>query len=168
MDATVRHEHGLGLPEALIALALLGVALGGLLAAQWRARDLQQDAWSRHQAGWLLTDFGQRMALNPGAREQYLDGLRAGPAGSPPPGACARLACPPGERARADVAFLAAEVRRVLSRPDWRLESCLDSPGLCLSLSWSGTSPSSGPDGACLDASGARRPGAHCVTRELP
>lgn len=168
MNGYGRDGRGLGLPEALVAMALLGVALGGLLAAQWQARDLQQDALARRQAGWLLTELGQRMALNTAAREHYVALLRQGLPPASAPDACTREACAPAARAQADVAFVATEARRVLMRPDWRLEACLDSPGQCLLLAWAGTVPSSGPDGSCLDAAGLRRPGAHCAVRELP
>lgn len=159
---------GLGLPEALVALTLLGVALSGLVAAQWQARGLQQSALQRQQALLMLADFTTRLQLNPEGRGAYAIAL----VGSVPvvaaPDPCAMAACAPDARARADVRFLAGEMRRLLPLPAWRLEPCLDSPGRCLLLAWAGTAASSGPDGACLDASGLRQPGAHCVAQELP
>ncbi len=167
-EVAVMAARGLGLPEALVALALLGVALSGLLAAQWQARDLQADALQNQQALLMLSDFGQRMALNPAGHASYLAMLQAGLPATMLPDACARDACTPEARARADTGFLAGEARRLLPRPAWQLEACVDSPGHCLLLAWAGTVPSSGPDGGCLDASGLHRPGAHCLVRELP
>ncbi len=159
---------GLGLPEALVALALLGVALSGLVAAQWQARGLQQDALQRQQALLMLADFSARRQLNPEAHAVYALSLTGAVPVVSSPDTCAVAACVPAERARADVHFLAGEMRRLLPQPAWRLEPCLDSPGQCLLLAWGGTLASSGPDGGCLDASGLRQTGAHCVAQELP
>lgn len=159
---------GLGLPEALVALALLGVALSGLVAAQWQARGLQLEALQRQQALLVLADFTARQQLNPEGRDTYLAMLQAAMPAAQTPDPCAIQTCSPAARARADVLFMAGEMHRLLPAPSWRLEPCLDSPGQCLLLAWAGTAASSGPDGACLDASGLRQPGAHCVAQELP
>lgn len=160
-------QRGLGLPEALLALALLGVALAGLLAAQWQAGGLQAEAMSRRHAGWLLTDLGQRMALNPQARPEYLRLLQTGaPALAPASDPCARDDCPAEARARADVSYFASEALRLLHHPGWRLESCPASPGQCLRLAWSAASGRMPPCWSAAAGQPARQ--ARCLLRELP
>lgn len=161
-------QYGLGLPETLVALALLGITLSGLMSLQWRAHQLQQQAWQRQQVLLLIEDFLQRLHLNPQARNTYLDGLAEPLPATAAADACAVRACLPAARAVADLQHLANELRRLLPMPDWQREACLDAPGVCLLVAWAGTLPSSGPDGSCLDAAGQRRNEARCLAVELP
>lgn len=160
--------RGFGLIETLVAMALLGMALSGLVQAQWQARALLTESLRRQQTILLLADLAARLRLNPSAASDYRALLQAGLSPDATVDGCVAAACAPAERARADVRHFASELRRVLPMPSWRLDACLDSPGDCLLVAWAGTEPSSGPDGACLDAAGLRHAHAHCLAMELP
>lgn len=165
---TGRDQRGMGLAEALVALALLAVALNGLLAAQWQARQLQQSAATRLLALQALQDFAARWRLNPRGESHYRLAL-AQPLPHPTTvDACESQACDAEARALADVGALALQLRRDLPRVQWQLQPCLDAPGSCLLVAWSGTEASAGPEGGCLDASGVRLAQAHCSVLLLP
>lgn len=151
-----------------MALALLGVALNGLLAAHWQARQLQTSAASRQQALLALQDLAVRWRLNPGGDNAYRNALAQALPERPAVDACQSQACSADARARADIAALALQLQQGLARPQWRVEPCPDVMADCLLVAWGGTAPSAGPEGSCLDASGLRRPGAQCSRLILP
>lgn len=160
--------RGIALPEALMALALLGVALNGLLAAHWQARQLQLTAASHQHALLVLQDFAVRWRLNPAGDSTYRDALAQTLPESPHVDACQWQSCTPAARAQADISALAMQLRQGLIRPQWRFEPCTDAPAHCLLVAWAGTEASAGPEGSCLDASGQRQPGAQCTRLVLP
>lgn len=160
--------RGVGLPEVLIALALLGIALNGLLAAHWQARHLQLTATARQHATLVLRDFATRWRLNPEGEATYRRALSQPLPRQPSVDVCQWQACTPGARAQADIAAFAIQLRQWLVQPEWQLEPCTDAPASCLLVAWAGTEPSSGPDGDCIDASGQRRPSARCTRLMLP
>lgn len=160
--------RGIGLPEALIALALLGVALNGLLAAHWQARHLQHSAASRQHVVMALQDFAVRWRLNPSGESAYRLALAQSLPQSPSVDACQWQTCTPVARAQADISALAMQLQQKLVRPQWHFEPCTDAPANCLLVAWAGTEASSGPEGSCLDASGQRWPGAQCTRLVLP
>ncbi len=160
--------RGMGLPEALIALALLSVALNGLLAAHWQARQLQRSAASRQHAVMALQDFAVRWRLNPSGDASYRNALAQPLPDKPAVDACQWQVCTPAARAQADVSALALQLQQGLTHPQWRFEPCTDALANCLLVAWAGTEASAGPEGACLDASAQRRPGAQCTRLVLP
>jgi len=160
--------RGMGLPEALIALALLGVALNGLLAAHWQARQLQRSAASRQHAVMALQDFAVRWRLNPEGDASYRNALAQPLPAQPAVDACQSQACTPTARAQADVSALALQLQQGLTHSQWRFEPCTDAQASCLLVAWAGTEASAGPEGGCLDASAQRRPGAQCTRLVLP
>ena len=160
--------RGMGLPEVLIALALLGVALNGLLAAHWQARQLQYTAASRQHAVLALHDFAVRWRLNPAGDSTYRTALAQPLPESAHVDACQWQACTPAARAQADISALAMQLQQGLMRPQWRFEPCTDALAHCLLVAWAGTEASAGPEGSCLDASGQRQPGAQCTRLVLP
>ena len=160
--------RGMGLPEALIALALLGVALNGLLAANWQARQLQRTAALRQHAVMALQDFAVRWRLNPAGDAAYRQALAQPLPDNPNVDTCQWQTCTPAARAQADISTLALQLQQGLTHPQWRFEPCIDAPANCLLVAWAGTKASAGPDGDCLDASGQRRPGAQCTRLVLP
>jgi len=164
----IRCQSGVGLPEAVIALALLAVTLNGLLAAQWQAQQAQRAAATRLLALQALQDFAVRWRLNPRGESRYRDALSQP---LPPPVAndpCQLSVCDPAARATADIHALASRLRHDLPQVQWHFEPCVDAPGRCLLVAWSGTLASSGPDGGCLDASGLRHSHANCSVLLLP
>jgi len=160
--------RGTGLPEIMIALALLGVALNGLLAAHWQARQLQHVAASRQHALTALQDFAVRWRLNPAGESVYRRVLAQPIPAQPSVDACQWLSCTPAARAQADISALAMQLHQGLIRPQWHFEPCTDALASCLLVAWAGTEASAGPEGSCLDASGLRRPGAQCTRLMLP
>lgn len=160
--------RGVGLPEALIALALLGVALNGLLAAHWQARQLQLTAASRQHALVVLQDFAVRWRLNSSGDASYRNALAKPLPDNPNVDPCQWQTCTPAARAQADISALAMQLQKGLSHPQWHLEPCTDALANCLLVAWAGTEASAGPEGSCVDASGQRRPGAQCTRLVLP
>lgn len=165
---TGKDQRGIGLAETLVALALLAVALNGLLAAQWQARQLQQTAATRLLALQALQDFAARWRLNPRGESRYRLALSQSLPNPSVADACESQACDADARALADVRSLALQLRRDLPQVQWQLQPCLDAPGSCLLVAWSGTEASAGPDGSCLDASGIRLAPANCSVLLLP
>lgn len=161
-------NRGIGLPETLIALALLGVALHGLLAAHWHARQLQHAAASRQHVLMALQDFAVRWRLNPSGDATYRHALMQALPASAPVDACQWQACTPAARAQADISALAIQLQQELTRPQWHVEPCQDALADCLLVAWSGTEASTGSEQSCLDSSGQRRPGAQCTRLVLP
>lgn len=161
-------QQGVGMVEAVMALAILAVALNGLLAAQWQARQLQQAATTRLLALQALQDFAARWRLNPHGELSYRSALSQALPRPTTADTCQLQACDADARARADVQSLALQLRQDLPQVQWRLEPCLDAPGSCLLVAWSGTHASSGPEGGCLDASGIRHAQANCSVLLLP
>ena len=100
---TSREQRGVGLAEALVALALLAVALNGLLAAQWQARQLQQSAATRLLALQALQDFAARWRLNPPGESRYRLALAQHLPHPTTVDACESQACDAEARALADV-----------------------------------------------------------------
>lgn len=160
--------RGIGLPEALIALALLGIALNGLLAAHWQARNLQLDAAARQHVVLALHDFATRWRLNPSGEATYRLALSQPLPRNVSADVCQWQACSPEARAQADISALAMQLQQLLVKPEWHFEPCTDALASCLLVAWAGTEASSGPEGSCLDASGQRRPGAQCARLLLP
>ena len=159
-------RRGLGLPEVLAAMVVLGTGMSGLLAAHWQAADLQRDAWQRRHAVMLLSELALRMRLNPEADYRALLAQPL-PASSREPGDCLLAPCAPAARASADIAALARQMRHRLTTPSWLLQACPDAPGDCLWLGWTSTPVSA----ACRTAPrgrGSLLALPRCVVLELP
>lgn len=131
-------QCGLGLPEILVAVTILAIALSGLLAAHWQARLIQSEALQRRHALLLVTDFSTRLRLNSTARTDYLSHLSRTLPASQTADACAINACAPSARARADITHFANELTRLLPQPSWQQAPCRDSAGSCLLITWAG------------------------------
>lgn len=99
-----RRNTGIALLEALIALAIVGASLLGLLHLQMRTLADTENALRQTQAAHLVDDLGERIRSNPqGLRE--LGGYLAGWGPAPQPEAdCDAQWCSPSQLARWDVA----------------------------------------------------------------
>jgi type IV pilus assembly protein PilV len=136
-------QSGLGLPEVLVAVAVLAIALSGLLAAHWQARLIQSEALQRRHTLLLVADFSARLRLNYTARADYLSHLSRALPTTPVSDACAIHACLPSARARADITHFASELTRLLPQPAWQQAPCSDSSGTCLLITWAGATSNS-------------------------
>lgn len=126
------------MPEVLVAMLVLGIALEGLLMTQWSALQRQHHTLLQRHVLFLLSDFAVRMQLNVSASAHYRQLLSAPMPTPAVPDLCAMQACTVADRAQDDVIYLANELQRLLPSPSWQLHTCRSSPEQCLSVTWEG------------------------------
>lgn len=70
-----RRQLGVGLMEVLVALLILSIGVMGFIALQYRAVEATAESSSRIQAINLARDLAERMRVNRGAENTYIDQL---------------------------------------------------------------------------------------------
>ena len=127
----MRHKHpqvGVALIEALVALAILGGALLGLLFTQLRTAADAESALRRAQAIHLIDDLAERIRSNPKGFA-VLPSYRSDWGTAPAPGIdCQAQFCDPEQLARWDVAQWKANVARALPQGDATIFDPRESP----------------------------------------
>ncbi|MDM0045822.1 type IV pilus modification protein PilV [Variovorax dokdonensis] len=122
-------SRGLALMEALVALALVSMALMGLLWAQWKTLADSASSLRRSQAIQLIADLSERVQSNPQARArlddyrvewaQAVDALTD----------CQLEACDPRQLARWDLAHWKRSVEEQLPQGDATVYALSDQSG---------------------------------------
>jgi len=77
-NQTASAQRGASLVEVLVAMVILAVGLLGLVGLQARLHVLQMESYQRAQALILLTDMGNRLALNRINAGSYVSASSAG------------------------------------------------------------------------------------------
>ena len=70
-----KHQFGVGLMEILVALLILALGVLGFIALQYRAVEATSEGSYRVQAINLSRDFAERIRVNRGALDDYVDKL---------------------------------------------------------------------------------------------
>ena len=72
---TQHRQLGVGLMEVLVALLILSIGVMGFIALQYRAVEATAESSARIQAINLARDLAERMRVNRGAENVYIDQL---------------------------------------------------------------------------------------------
>jgi len=113
-----RSASGVALLEALIALAILGASLLGLIYMQLRTMADTESALRQTQAMHLIDDLAERIRANPEGPNE-LDSYRTAWGAAPAPEAdCEARWCSPAQLARWDVARWKRNVALALPQGD--------------------------------------------------
>lgn len=113
-----QRQSGIALLEALIASALVGATLLGLLHMQMRTLADSENALHRAQALHLIDDLGNRIRTNP-AGFQALGSFTSAWGDSPAPDTdCQAQWCNPGQLAQWDLARWKKNIAHALPRGD--------------------------------------------------
>lgn len=142
-------QKGVGLPEILVAMLLLGIAVIGFAALQVRALDSTGDAMFRTQAMAAAQEFAERMRLNPTAASVYRADWTPTPAATPAAKAaalsyCELNVCTPQQMAQYDIDTMSEAVKAILPNGQIAVRPCIGRTNLCVYVSWNNTTPTEG------------------------
>lgn len=157
-------QKGVGLPEILVAMLLLGVAVIGFSALQVRALSSTNDAMFRTQAMGAAQEFAERMRLNPAAASTYRFNWTTTAVAL---NYCEENACTPVQMAQYDMRAMSEAVKAVLPNGQVAIRPCIGRNNLCVYVSWSNTTPTIGSTATdCSMSNDAYVANADCVKLE--
>lgn len=136
-----KYQKGVGLPEVLVAMMLLGVAVIGFAALQVKALDSTGEAMYRTQAMAAAQEFAERMRLNPAAASVYRNNWNATALNST---YCEANTCNPTQMAQYDMRTVTELVAATLPNGQIAVMSCINRNNLCVYVSWNNTTPTQG------------------------
>jgi len=133
-----QQQKGVGLPEIMVAMLLLGVAVIGFAGLQVRALSSTNDAMYRTQAIAIAQDFAERMALNPTAKATYLGTWNTAAV------ECETKNCTSVQMAQYDMFTIADLADVTLPKGKIAVMPCIERNNVCIYVSWNGTTPTQG------------------------
>ena len=133
-----QQQKGVGLPEIMVAMLLLGVAVIGFAGLQVRALSSTNDAMYRTQAIAIAQDFAERMALNPKVKATYLGTWNTAAVD------CETVECTDVKMAQYDMFTLAKLAVTTLPNGQMAVMPCIERNNVCIYVSWNSTTPTQG------------------------
>jgi len=160
-------QIGAGLPEILVAMLLLGVAVIGFAGLQVRALDSSTEAMSRTQAMSIAQDLAERMRLNPNAAGNYRSNWSGWASDVVALDKCETNTCTPTEMAQYDKVTLTNIAANSLPNGTVNIVACPSRTNLCVYVAWNTTTATQG-DAApnCANSAGLYVTNADCVILE--
>jgi len=137
----LKQQKGVGLPEIMVAMLLLGVAVIGFAGLQVRALGSTNDAMFRTQAMAIAQDLAERMALNPTAKVTYTNNWDAAAVAA---NKCEVADCNPLQMAQYDMRTITALAAATLPNGQVALRPCIERTNFCVYVSWNNTSTTQG------------------------
>jgi type IV pilus assembly protein PilV len=136
-----QQQKGIGLPEIMVAMLLLGVAVIGFAGLQVRALSSTNDAMYRTQAIAIAQDFAERMALNPTAKATYLNAWNASAVAA---NKCETGNCTDVQMAQYDMRTITNLAIATLPNGQIAVMPCIERNNVCIYVSWNSTTPTQG------------------------
>ena len=157
-------QRGIGMPEVIVSMLLLGVAVIGFAALQVRALDSTNDAMFRTQAAAIAQEMGERMRLNPQGAATYRNNWSTTAVAA---NKCETGNCTPVQMAQYDMRTMTNLAAASLPNGQIAVLPCINRTNLCVYVSWNATNPTIGTAApACSLSSDAYVPNADCVKLE--
>ena len=169
MLINIKHQHGVGLMEVLVALLVLAIGVLGFIALQYRAVEATSESTYRVQAINLARDLAERIRVNRGALATYESELKTAANQTTSAKNCFTGNCTLTELADFDVSQVVTRARSVGMAVN--LVAC---PGNndgrnCVYVAWGDTAPLDGAtngEGNCTTST-AYDPASTCLIMEL-
>jgi type IV pilus assembly protein PilV len=157
-------QKGIGMPEVMVSMLLLGVAVIGFAALQVRALDSTNDAMFRTQAASIAQEMGERMRLNPAGEPTYRNNWNTTAVAEDK---CFTAECTPVEMAQYDMRTMTKVAADTLPNGRLAVRPCINRTNLCVYVSWNETTPTIGSAAPnCSLNSDAYVPNADCIKLE--
>lgn len=163
-----RLQSGFGMMEVLVAMGVLAVGVLGFAALQVRASTATGESYFRSQAMAVAQDLAERVQANRGQRADYLVAASwAVTTPTVPATTCNNAACTAAQMATFDINQILYTANTQLPTGLVKMEACQASQATCIYVSWSGTQPTAGATGQCVNAAGSYVAGANCIMMEV-
>ena len=161
----VNRQAGISLLEVLIALLVLTIGALGFAGLQMTSLNQSTAANHRVTAVLIAQDAVERMELNPGERDAYLDNAwAAGSFGGAPSDTCIGSSCTSAGIVTWDVAQLTWQAANQLPAGQLAVAECAFNDRLiCVNVSWDGQ----GPDACMTNAGVNTNANSNCFVLEV-
>lgn len=136
-----KFQKGIGLPEVLVSMLLLGVSVVGFAALQVRALSSTNEAMFRTQAMAAAQEFSERMRLNPDASATYRNNWTTTAVAAT---YCETNTCTAIQMAQYDMRTMTELVAAILPNGQIAVLPCVNRTNLCVYVSWGDTTPTKG------------------------
>jgi len=155
-------QLGVGLPEIMVSMLLLGVAVIGFAALQVRALDSTNNAMFRTQAASIAQEFGERMRMNPNGRATYAGAWSTSDATADE---CIAGECTPQKMAQFDMTTVSKLAQDTLPNGQVAVLPCVARTNLCVYVAWNQTTATKGivAPHCASDTDDAYVEGADCI-----
>ncbi|PTQ90680.1 type IV pilus modification protein PilV [Agitococcus lubricus] len=162
---SLSRQRGVGMPEILVALLLLGITVMGFAALQIRSLGTTNEAMYRSQAMALAQDLAEKVMANQ-------QGVATYNAAWNPLAVAANLCetnnCTPAQMAQYDIRNAVEVAARTLPNGRIGMAACPLANNRCLYVAWNDTTPTVGNGvNDCSLTTGLYRLGADCVMLEI-
>lgn len=134
-------QLGVGLPEVMVSMLLLGVAVIGFAALQVRALATTNSAMYRTQAASIAQELGERMRMNPAGRATYKDEWDATKVDA---NKCESESCTPKNMAFYDMRTITKLAKDTLPNGQVAVLPCVAGTNLCVYVAWNQTTATKG------------------------
>lgn len=154
-------QLGIGMPEIMVAMLLLGVAVIGFAGLQVRALSTTNSAMYRTQAASIAQEFGERMRMNPAGRTTYANNWSVTAVTA---NKCITDTCTPVQMAQFDMRTMSELAAATLPNGQIAVSQCINRTNLCVYVSWNQTNPTVGAAAPhCTLSTDAYVPDADCI-----
>lgn len=134
-------QLGVGLPEIMVAMLLLGVAIIGFAGLQVRALSTTNSAMYRTQAASIAQEFGERIRINPNGRATYAGTWSTSDATADE---CIENECTPQKMAQFDMTTISKLAQDTLPNGQVAVLPCVKRTNLCVYVAWNQTTATKG------------------------
>jgi len=164
---TINYQHGVGLMEVLVAMLILAIGVLGFIALQYRAVEATSESGYRVQAINLARDLAERVRVNRGAVDIYMESIEDPDEQTTSVKKCFTENCTTSELADFDVAQVTARARSVgMTMNVIECQGNMDGRN-CVYVAWGDTSATDGVgEGDCTNST-AYNPASTCLIMEL-
>ncbi|WP_411686687.1 type IV pilus modification protein PilV [Acinetobacter indicus] len=162
------HQKGVGLVEILVALLILAIGVMGFIALQYRAIEATAESGARIQAINLARDLAERMRVNRGAENVYVQQLNTANAQLSFSTNCFTANCSSTALADFDVAQVATKARSVGMTVNFLNCQGNNDGRRCIYVAWDDTAATNGAlnEGNCT-AGNVYDPNSTCLIMEV-
>jgi type IV pilus assembly protein PilV len=164
---TINYQNGVGLIEVLVAMLILAIGVLGFIALQYRAVEATSESSYRVQAINIARDLAERVRVNRGAINTYMQEIKDPDAQAVSTKNCFTENCTIDELADFDVAQVATRTRSVgMTMNVIQCQGNNDGRN-CVYVAWGDTSATNGTgEGDCTNST-AYNPASTCLIMEL-
>lgn len=134
-------QKGLGMPEVMVAMMLLGIAIVGFSALQVKAISATGESAERTQAAAIASDLAERIRLNAGGLATYQAPWNPTASAN---NACEVANCTPAQMARYDIRQVTDLAAATLPNGRVAVQTCPTRVNMCIYVAWNKTNPTVG------------------------
>lgn len=165
--ALKKKQIGVGLPEILVSMLLLGVAVIGFASLQVKALDSSNEAMARTQAMAVAQDLAERMRLNSSAANDYRNDWNSWANNIVAVNKCETSNCTSTEMAQYDKVAISNLASISLPNGTVSIQACPQRTNLCVYVAWNATTATIGNIApSCSTTAGLYISNADCVILE--